>query len=96
VLADRGDAKAQRILGNLYTFGGSTIATERVFAINTTAKDRIEGMAWYGRAGAQGDLFAKKYHHDLADKVSDPNHHWTDEENMEVGEWIERNCPALC
>jgi hypothetical protein len=85
VLAERGDAKAQRILGNLYYFGGSTIA-----------QDRVEGMAWYGRAGAQGDLFAKKYHHDLADKDSNPSHHWTDEEKIEGGRWMVRNCPALC
>jgi hypothetical protein len=85
VLAARGDAKAQRILGNLYYFGGSTIA-----------RDRAQGMAWYERAGAQGDLFAKKFHRDFADKLSDPNHAWTDEERMEGGRWVERNCPALC
>ena len=85
VLATRGDAKAQRILGNLYFFGGSTIP-----------KDRVEGMAWYDHAGAQGDLFAKQFHRDLADKVSNPNHVWTDEENRETGRWIGRNCPALC
>jgi hypothetical protein len=72
-------------LGNLYFFGGSTIA-----------QHRVEGMAWYERAGAQGDLFAKKYHDDLAGKVSNPNHRWTDQENIEGGRWIERNCPALC
>ena len=85
VLANRGDAKAQRILGNLYFFGAKTIA-----------EDRVEGMRWYGRAGAQGDLFAEKFHHDLSDKVSDPNHVWTRQENIETGGWNIRNCPALC
>ena len=85
LLATRGDAKAQRILGNLFTFGGSTIA-----------KDRLEGMAWYGRAGAQGDLFAQNFYRDLSGPSSVTNHHWTDKENFETGLWISRNCPALC
>jgi len=84
-LANRGDAKAERILGNLYFIGGSTIA-----------RDRVEGMAWYGRAGAHGDLFAQKFHRDFADKVVDPNHIWTNQENRGIGLWIFRNCPALC
>ena len=44
-------------------------------------------MAWYGRAGAQGDLFA--------DKVN-TNHVWTDGERVELGFWILRNSPTLC
>jgi hypothetical protein len=85
VLADRGDAKSQRMLGNLYFFGGSTID-----------KDHAEGMTWYGRAGAQGDLSAQRFYRDLFEKVSNPSHVWTTEEYQEVGAWEERNCPALC
>ena len=85
LLANRGDARAQRILGNLYFVGASTIA-----------QDRVEGMAWYGRAGARGDLFAQKFHRDLADKVSTTGHVWTSKDNYEVGVWVSRNCPALC
>jgi hypothetical protein len=93
LLANHGDAKAQRILGNLYSFGGKTIATDYPIVAN---EDKVEGMTRYGRAGAQGDLFAQKLHRDLADKVSNTNHVWTDEENFETGLWISRNCPALC
>ena len=96
LLADRGDAKAQRILGNLYFFGGSTIATERVFGINTTTRDRTEGMAWYGRAGAQGDLYVQRFHHDLSAAFATKDHHFTTQENYETGLWHSRNCPALC
>jgi hypothetical protein len=85
VLANRGDAKAQRILGNLYYFGAKRIA-----------KDPLEAMRWYGLAGAQGELFAQEFHRDFADKMSDPNHVWTREENIEAGGWIVRNCAALC
>ena len=63
LLAERGDAKAQRILGNLFTFGGSTIA-----------KDRAEGMTWYRRAGAQGDLFARNFYRDLSSAFTTTNH----------------------
>jgi hypothetical protein len=64
----------------------------RRFVADTTTpiwanKDKAEGMAWYGRAGAQGDLFA--------DKVN-TNHVWTDGERVELGFWILRNCPTLC
>jgi hypothetical protein len=81
VLANRGDARAQRILGNLYYFGAKTIA-----------KDPLEAMRWYGLAGAQGELFAKEFH----DKMSDPNQLSTREQTMELGGWIVRNCAALC
>jgi hypothetical protein len=84
LLANRGDAKAQRILGNLFTFGGSTIA-----------KNRVEGMTWYSRAGAQGDLFAQKYHRDLADKVK-TTEVWSLKDYQEGGHWSFSNCPALC
>jgi TPR repeat protein len=85
LLAERGDAKAQRILGHLFAFGGSTIN-----------KDRAEGMAWYRRAGAQGDLFAQKYYRDLADKVNDTDRVWSSEDYKEAGHWHFSNCPALC
>ena len=84
-LADRGDAKSQRILGNLYFFGGSTIA-----------KNPVESMTWYSRAGAQGDLSAQRFYRDLFDKVSNPNHVSTSEEYREIGAWAIRNCPSLC
>jgi hypothetical protein len=90
VLANRGDAKAQRILGNLYFFGGSTIAKDHV------KEDQLQAMPWYARAGAQGDLFAQKFYRDISDKMSDPNHKWTREEHIEVGGWAIRNCPAWC
>jgi hypothetical protein len=97
VLATRGDAKAQRILGNLYYFGGQTIGKDHdLEQEEKRVKDQVEGMAWYGRAGSQGDLFAQKFYHDLADKKSNPNHVWTDQEYREVGKWISQNCPALC
>jgi hypothetical protein len=86
VLANRGDAKAQRILGNFFYNGAKTIA-----------KDPVQGMTWYGRAGAQGDLFAEKYYRDLSGKVSDKNHVWTNDEYSQIGGWIVgHNCPALC
>jgi hypothetical protein len=94
LLAERGDAKAERILGNLYSFGGSTIA-----------RDRAEGMAWYDRAGAHGDLFAQRFHREFSeqrfhrqppDKVSHPDLPWMTQENFEMGLWVERNCPGLC
>jgi len=85
LLATHGDSRAQRILGNLFTFGGSTIA-----------KDHVEGMAWYGRAGAQGDLFAQKYYRDLSAAVTTSNHVWTSQEFYEAGLWEERICSALC
>jgi TPR repeat protein len=85
VLANRGDTKAQRILGNLYFFGAKTIA-----------EDRAEGMRWYDRAGAQGDLYARKFHRDFSDKESDPNHVWTDQENRETGGWIRAIARPWC
>jgi TPR repeat protein len=94
LLATRGYAKAQRIFGNLYFFGGKTMETYTTTPIWAN-KDKAEGMAWYGRAGAQGDLFAQKLCRDLTDKVN-TNHVWTDVENIELGFWISRNCPALC
>jgi hypothetical protein len=84
-LAERGDAKAQRILGNLYLFGGSAIA-----------KDKVEGMKWYGRAGAQGDVLAQNFYREYLDAASNPNHVWTTKDDEAVGRWIGQNCPALC
>jgi hypothetical protein len=93
VLANRGDAKAQRILGNLYSFGGSTIAKDHMQHV---AEDQLQAMSWYARAGAQGDLFAQKFYRDFSDTESDPNHKWTDKEYMELGRWVARNCPGWC
>jgi hypothetical protein len=86
LLATRGDAKAQRILATFI------FSERRRFVTDTTTpiwanKDKAEGMAWYGRAGAQGDLFADK---------ANTNHVWTDGERVELGFWILRNCPTLC
>jgi hypothetical protein len=60
------------------------------------ALDRVQGMTWIGRAGAQGDLYAQKFYHDLSGAFTTTNHSYTSQENMETGLWIERNCPALC
>ena len=87
LLATRGDAKAQRMSGLR-----QKLCLREEFVADTTTpiwanKDKAEGMAWYGRAGAQGDLFADK---------ANTNHVWTDGERVELGFWILRNCPTLC
>jgi hypothetical protein len=85
ILANRGDAKAERILGNLYLFGSYTID-----------RDPTVAMTWIGRAGAQGDLLAQKFYRDLSGAFTAPNHSWTGQENIESGRWSFRNCPNLC